>query len=210
MTADLTHATITPNGDSEKAIVVLFNPNKYGLDKSNQIAEIAIPGLGSPLLQFVRGNTTTVTMELFFDTFEQQSDVRAYTDQIYGLLAIDPETHKPPVCNFAWGQGLSFQGILERVSGQFTLFWPDGTPAQATLNVTFKQFVDIAVEVRAHPTHSVDHTKTHIIQQGETLSSIAAQEYANPAQWRPIAAANNISNPRKLAIGQALTIPRLQ
>ena len=36
--------------------------------KGAQIAEIAIPGIDSPILQFVRGQTQTLTLELFFDT----------------------------------------------------------------------------------------------------------------------------------------------
>ena len=34
---------------------VQFNPTEFSLDKAAQIAEIAIPGLDAPLLQFVRG-----------------------------------------------------------------------------------------------------------------------------------------------------------
>jgi nucleoid-associated protein YgaU len=45
--------------------------------------------------------------------------------------------------------------------------------------------------------------------QGETLSSIAAKVYENPQIWRPIAIANNIDNPRAIAIGQSLLIPSL-
>ena len=47
---------------------VQFNPTEYSLSTGNQFAEIAIPGLDSPVLQFVRGNSETMTLELFFDT----------------------------------------------------------------------------------------------------------------------------------------------
>ena len=36
--------------------------------KGAQIAEIAIPGIDAPILQFVRGQTQTLALELFFDT----------------------------------------------------------------------------------------------------------------------------------------------
>lgn len=74
MTQRFEHARIKPEGQPE--FEVLFNPNRYSLEKSNQIAEVGIPGLGSPILQFVRGNARTLSMELFFDTYEQQQDVR--------------------------------------------------------------------------------------------------------------------------------------
>jgi hypothetical protein len=49
-------------------ITVQFNPTEYTLNKGAQIAEIGIPGLDSPLLQFIRGQNERLTLELFFDT----------------------------------------------------------------------------------------------------------------------------------------------
>ena len=40
-----------PVGDP---LEVQFNPTEYSLSKSNQFAEVAIPGLDSPVVQFVR------------------------------------------------------------------------------------------------------------------------------------------------------------
>ncbi|MEO5817961.1 MAG: LysM domain-containing protein, partial [Gemmatimonadaceae bacterium] len=45
--------------------------------------------------------------------------------------------------------------------------------------------------------------------QGETLSSIAAQVYSNPATWRPIAILNAIDDPRSLTVGRHLLVPQL-
>lgn len=199
-------AIIEVEGGEE--IAVCFYPNRYSLNKSNQIAEIGIPGLGSPILQYVRGNTRTLSMELFFDTYEQQSDVRKYTDQIYGLLGIKADKHVPPVCTIKWGK-LNFRCVLQQVNGNFTLFLADGTPVRATLNVTFKEYIDVAIEVRTTPLQSADHTKRRIVRRGDTLSSIAAVEYEDPARWRPIAQANGIDNPRVLQPGRSLVIPPL-
>ena len=202
----LEKARITPDGGLP--IPVLFNPTQYTLDHSNQIAEIPIPGLGAPILQYVRGNTRTLAMELFFDTYEQQADVRDYTNRIYGLLEADPSTHAPPICTFTWGD-FSLRCLVDRVGGRFTLFLPDGTPVRSTLNVLLKEFVDLSVEVRRNPTESADHAKTVTVRRGDTLSSIAAGQYGSPALWRPIAEANGIDNPRRLEPGRILVIPAL-
>jgi nucleoid-associated protein YgaU len=204
----LSKASITPEGGSAK-IEVLFNPAQYSLDKGNQIAEIGVPGLGAPILQFVRGNTRTLTMELFFDTYEEQKDVRVHTDRMYALLGIDADTHVPPVCMFAWGT-FTFRCVLERVGGRFTLFLADGTPVRATLNVTFKEWQDLEVEVRANPTRSADHRTAWTVRRGDTLAAIAAAEYGDAAKWRVIADANGIDNPRRVAPGQVLIIPPLR
>jgi nucleoid-associated protein YgaU len=203
----LEKAYITPK-DGER-IPVLFNPTQYSFDQANQFAEVGIPGLAAPILQYVRGNTRTLTMDLFFDTYEQQSDVRDYTNQIYALLGIKSATHVPPICTFGWGN-FNFTCVVDRVGGRFTLFLADGTPVRATLSVTFKEFIEVEMEVRRTPTESADHTKTRVVQRGDTLSSIAAAEYGDPAKWRPIAKTNRIDSPRVLAPGQLLVIPPLR
>jgi hypothetical protein len=64
----LEKAQITVVHTGEK-IEVLFNPEEYTLNKDNNFASQTIPGLSSPLLQFVNGNLRTLEMELFFDTY---------------------------------------------------------------------------------------------------------------------------------------------
>ena len=122
-------------------IKVLFNPTEYQLNQSNQFTEVSIPGLAAPPLQFGRGNARTLSMQLFFDTYEQQTDVRVHTRELIKLLEIDTELHAPPVCQFTWGQ-LTFIGVLEHANQRFTLFLPDGTPVRATVDVSFKEFWD--------------------------------------------------------------------
>ena len=83
-------------------IPVQFNPEEYSLNKDNNFASQAIPGLSSPILQFVNGNLRTLEMELFFDTLDDNKDVRTVTDKIAGLLKIDPDSHAPPILRFVW------------------------------------------------------------------------------------------------------------
>ena len=48
------------------------------------------------------------------------------------------------------------------------------------------------------------------MRAGETLSSISAAVFRDPAHWREIAVANGITDPRALAPGTVLTVPRLR
>src|SRR5678815_4821312 len=74
---------------------VLFNPEEYTINKDNNFASQAIPGLSGPLLQFVHGNMRTLELELFFDTYDTKTlpkqDVRDLTNRVVNLTAIDPE-----------------------------------------------------------------------------------------------------------------------
>jgi LysM repeat protein len=196
----------TPSG--ARPIAVLFNPTQYGFDGSNQLSETPVVGQTAPILQYTRGNSRSLSMELFFDTYEQRTDVRRHTDRIYKLLDIEPTSHRPPVVHFAWG-GLDFRCLVERVSGRFTLFLDSGVPVRATLTVAFKEYVDPAEASRGTKLESADRVKTYVVKLGDTLSSIAAAEYGDPASWRPIAAANGIDNPRVLAPGRRLVVPSL-
>ena len=99
--------------------------------------------------------------------------------------------------------------MLQSLNQRFTLFLDDGTPARATLSCTFKQWRSDEVEARLLNKQSPDVAKTRPVRRGDTLSSIAAIEYKDPTQWRPIAEANAIDNPRLLKPGQVLTIPTL-
>jgi len=202
----LEKATITPEDEAE--IPVLFNPTQYSLDQGNSIAEVGVPGLSAPILQYVRGNGRTMTMDLFFDTYEQQSNVTVHTRLIYKLLEVRGPLHRPPVCTFTWGS-FNFKCVVERVGGRFTLFLADGTPVRATLSVTLKEFVDVELMVRNPPLESADHAKTYVVRRGDTLAAIAAKEYGDPAKWRPIADANRLENPRVLPPGTRLALPAL-
>ena len=86
---------------------VQYNPAELSFDRSVSYAEAAVPGLDAPLLQFVRGQNETLTLALLFDTTEGGTgdgakSVTTLTDRIYALSKIDPDTHAPPLCEFAW------------------------------------------------------------------------------------------------------------
>jgi hypothetical protein len=189
-------------------VEVMFNPEEYTLSRDNNFASQAIPGLSSPLLQFVHGNLRTLEMELFFDTFEQRRDVREVTQQVVGLLDIDPDLHAPPVLRVAWAS-LQFRCVLARASQKFILFFPDGRPARAKISVSFQEFVDPGRENREVKRQTANFSKAHAVIQGETLSAIAGRFYQDPRQWRPIAIENALDDPRALTVGQTLLIPPL-
>jgi nucleoid-associated protein YgaU len=216
--------------DELEFIPVQFNPTEISLDKSAQIAEIAIPGLDTPLLQFVRGQTERLTLDLFFDTTENgmgagATSVTTLTDRIYELVKIEPTRHAPPVCTFLWnsafpGSDTSFhignQGrdgfdcIVDSVKQKFTLFSPEGVPLRATLTVTFREYKPLDYQLSQLNLSSPDRTHSHVLQAGDTLSSIAGKYYRRPGEWRRNAEANKIDDPRRLVAGTLLTVPRLQ
>jgi LysM repeat protein len=203
----LTKATITIE-HSGAVFEVMFNPEEYSLNRDNNFASQAIPGLSSPLLQFVHGNLRTLDMELLFDTYEKLSDVRDETEKFIHLMEIDPELHAPPILVVAWAS-LQFRCVLTKASQKFLLFLDDGRPVRARISASFTEFIDAEHEALEVKRQTADWTKMHTVRQGETLSGIASQYYSDPALWRPLAVSNGIDNPRALFAGQQLIVPAL-
>jgi nucleoid-associated protein YgaU len=87
------------------------------------------------------------------------------------------------------------------------MFLPEGIPARATLSVTLKEYKEVDIQVKEIAYESADLTKRWVVKQGDSLWSIAAKEYGNPADWRLIAEVNKIDNPRILNPGIELVIP---
>jgi hypothetical protein len=192
-------------------IEVLFNPAEYTIEKGNTFQQTALPGLGTPITQFTSGGAETLSMELFFDTYTDQGgeDVRHYTDRVTNLTRIDADLHAPPICEFRWG-AVSFKAVLERVQRRFTMFLPDGTPVRAALTVTFREYKTLAEQLPRPPRQSADRTKRWVVKRGDRLWAIAARVYHDPTAWRPIADANGLQYPHRLAPGLDLIIPPLE
>ena len=210
---------ILTNTVTEERIPVMFNPEEYTVNRDINYAQTAIPGLSAPILQFVNGNAQTLEMELFLDTLEAhrvadrvqnraQEDVRRLTRSITDLMTIDRTTHAPPVLLFTWGS-LSFTCVLAKANQKFTMFRPDGVPVRAKVSVTFNEFRNGDLEAKEVKRETADYSKMHVVVQGETLSGIAAQVYANAATWRPIAILNGIDDPSSLDVGRHLLVPQL-
>ncbi|HEX7317559.1 MAG TPA: hypothetical protein VF297_26900 [Pyrinomonadaceae bacterium] len=200
-------------------ITVQFNPAEYTLAKGAQIAEINIPGIDSPILQFVRGQNEKLTLELFFDTTQfgmgesPVKDVRDLTKPVYQLVKMQSSTHAPPRCTFVWGEGLSFRAIVESVQQKFTVFNPSGIPLRATLTVTFREYKTLEEQLMELNLQSADHTKRRKVRGNDTLARIAYLEYGDASQWRRIAEepanAAVLADPLRLTPGVELVIPAL-
>lgn len=204
-----------PRGALPPVITAQFNPTEYALTKGAQIAEIGIPGIDSPILQFIRGQNERLALDLLFDTTdvggfgEGARDVRVATGPVYQLVKIQPKTHAPPRVRITWGVGLSFAAIVETVTQRFTLFSPSGVPVRAVVSVAFREYKSLEDQLAELKLESADHTSRRVVRRGDTLAGLAAEAYGDPRQWKRIAEANDVADPRHLAPGAELAIPPL-
>jgi len=215
------------DGSAVDRIEVQFNPTELNMTKGAQIAEIAIPGLDSPVLQFVRGQNEQMTLELFFDSTDTGTGAGAQsvtdiTNRFYALVKMSGREHAPPRCRIIWGDAFpglvnnqgevsakrnAFECVVESIAQKFTLFSPEGVPLRATLSVALREYKSLRRQLEQLNLQSSDHTRVHVVQRGETLPKIAHDNYGSSARWRLIAEANGILRPRVLEPGQVLELP---
>jgi hypothetical protein len=194
---------------------VLFNPTEYSIEASNTWKEQERIRQ-KPELQFTGQSLKKLTMELFFDTYEQKEDVRQYTGKVSQLLVadIDESTGKrPPRCELSWaqqnptGSDFPFVGVLESVRQQFVLFLSNGMPVRAKLSVGFKEYIPPTQQAQKEPGTASFPAQTYTAKAGDTLSAIAGTLWEDPTLWRLLADANTIVNPRLLEPGRVLMVP---
>ena len=215
-TGELTKAFLT-NVETNQQIEFLFNPTEYSLSKSNSWDSVAIVGFDVPPTEFQGGNPTTLSLDIFFDTYELNQDVRTYTDKVFKLTKISNETRqnsqrgRPPRVLFNWGRVFSFQAVITSLSITYTLFKPDGTPVRAKMKLELQECEDASIQPAQNPTSqgSFGH-KVHVIQPGDTIDLIAFKHYGDPKSWRFIADTNRLDNPKDLQAGQVLEIAPLE
>lgn len=218
----LKKATITVLGgaDQGKVIAVLFNPTEYSFERANAYKATAVPGLGSPLVQFVNGEADQLSMELFLDDYTdaegptsrertESAPVAARLEAISRLLNIDRDLHAPPPVRFNWGP-LEFVAVIEKLGRKVTMFRPDGAPARATLSLTFKEYRPLREQLQRPRRESADKTKRRLVVSGDSLWALAAREYQDAREWRRIAEANDLDDPRAIAPGDWLQLPPVE
>ena len=219
--------------DNRKTFEVLYNPQSYTRRKTVRYQKIPLLGADAPVVQFHNGGAEELSFELFFDSvsagaevggnfedrkkFEKNSlkptimggiDVRDFTRKITNLMYVIKDLHRPPELKVEWSS-LQFKGFLSRCEQRFTRFDERGQPVRALLECTFVEHRDIQMLFVANPLNSPDTTKYHTVRQGDSLWSLAAEEYGDAGQWRVIAEANGLANPRALRTGEMLVIPAL-
>jgi nucleoid-associated protein YgaU len=212
--------TVLDGADKDKVISVLFNPTEYTFERSNSYKATAVPGLGTPLLQFVNGESDSLSMELFLDDYtdpegptslqqKERDPLMKRLRDLTRLLEIDRDLHAPPPVRFNWGP-MEFRAVIEKLGRKVTMFHPDGSPARATLSVSFKEYRTLRQQLEDPRRESADRTKRRVVVGREALWLIAAREYDDPKEWVRIARANDLDDPREITSGDWLELPPIE
>ena len=200
---DVSHAA-----SAQKVVRVRFNPTDLSLDRGSHYASMPVPGLSMPILQYIRGESDVLQLELFLDATDQGSDIEGDIAALETFIQIDSILHAPPVVTFAWAK-FTFTGVITSLREKMTLFSESGVRLRARFAISFKSYKSAEVQLRDLKLSSPDRSHARVLREGETLAHIAYEVYGDPRMWRPIALANGIERPRFIEPGTPLWIPAL-
>jgi hypothetical protein len=219
------------DGGPAKKVTVQFNPQTLKLSMSNQKAGGTQPN-GSAT-QYVGTGTTKLTLELWFDVTlprppgdDPQGDVRNLTKEIaffftpQQTVQDDAKSLIPPGVQFQWGTFL-FKGTVDSMDETLELFSEDGKPLRAGVNLSLSK-QDLTFDFQKGAGGSTPSgagrpgggglggalaAGTQALQMaraGDTIQAAAAR--AGVSDWKKVAVANGIENPRSVAPGALLNV----
>lgn len=216
-----------------ETMFVLYNPESYTQSRKIGMSMQPAVSTNQPAMQFAWGTSETLSFTLFFDSMsagseiggsvkdkdkfeknrtkisaEKSIDIREYTKKIYNLMRIDPSLHAPPLLKLEWAS-LQFTGYMTGCTQEFIKFNEKGMPVRAKLQCAFQEYVEPQKISTLTPYESPDTTKYRTVVQGDSLWALSAKEYGQPEQWREIATANGLANPRRLRTGERIVLPGL-
>ena len=219
------------DGGTAKKVTVQFNPQTLKLSFSNQNAGGDQPGGSST--QFVGSGTTKLSLELWFDatlplpegTPSPGGDVRKLTEAVAYFMTPQEVTKDgktgllPPGIQFLWGTFL-FKGTVDSVEETLEHFSEDGKPLRASVSLSISK-QDLKFEFGKGNTAQkakgmgfagpggagakpAGTSPLQMASAGDTVQKAAAR--SGVSDWKKVAVANGIENPRFLPPGGLIDV----
>ena len=189
----------------KNTIDVMYNPTELSLT-----TKVGTSGTGADVQPNMRSHDN-FTVSLFFDTYEQQTDVRKVTAAIADLTKLTVGTgnkRSPPRCMFQWGS-FSYVGIVVNIIEHFTLFLPSGIPVRENMDVTFQE--TLTAQEQEEDNGLPNCLRQWTVTMNDRLDQIAWRALGDANLWPLIAEANDIDDallfPQPTDYGRQLLIP---
>ena len=206
----------------------LLNPENYKFSYKIEQNDDQASGTSAAAPRFNKALPEDFELEFVFDRTgvitdygaSGASDDKTFKDEGGGIIDdiekfkkvifdYNGDEHKPNYLIISWGT-LLFKGTLSEMDITFKLFKSDGTPLRAVARAKFKGFVEDDLRVAKENNSSPDLTHVRIVNEGDTLPLMSFRIYGDSKYYLEVAKANQISNFRKLKVGQKIFFPPIQ
>jgi hypothetical protein len=194
-------------------IVFQFNPESYTVVTKGNWKSTPQPQGGSKQ-QWLGAAPAEVTVKILLDMFSVPPIPPSLVIEQLKMLVVPTAISQgvgaatAPTCMFGWGPNIVMDmAVVKSVSVAYERFLL-GMPVRATATVTLAAVPPPAPIPPTNPTSGgLSALKTRTVVEGDTLASIAYQEYRDPNKWRAIAEANRIDDPMRIKHGTVLFVP---
>lgn len=200
-------------GSSIRLLKFQFNPEKLSIKKEAEWKPASQEGAeATPFPQYKSPKPVNLSLDMLLDAAHSPSnDIVGDIDALLGCLVPTTRsrsqgTPHPPLVKFGWGTKLTLTAYVTSVSTEYQLFQPNGTPIRAKCTVALSEYP--STTQRQNPTSggTATHT-TRTLRAGDTLASVAYDEYGNASLWRGLARANDLEDPLRAPVGLSLLVP---
>ncbi len=197
---------------------VLLNPENYSLNYDIEFEENQAPGTSGSDLTFKMIKPQKLEFEFLFDRTGAipgsgdvgKDGVHKDIDEFKELtIGFDGTSHRTKYLVLAWGK-LLFKCCCTSLNVTYKLFRPDGVPLRATAKAQFEEFREAEQRVREENKNSPDLTHIRTVKRGDTLPLMTHRIYGDSKYYLEIARVNQISNIRKLEVGQKIFFPPIK
>lgn len=212
-----------------KETIVQFNPESLKVSFANQLVQ---PGNGGANgtgdqsnqagRQFVGAGTTKLALVLWFDIGaqsddggERKADVRDLTKDVAFFITPKQEgsNYLPPAARFSWGS-FHFDGYLDSLEENLEFFSEEGIPLRASISLNMSQqkiqeFAGSGGMLGKQPPGAPGFGKGGLGTSplAQVRAGVSLQGMVGAGQdWKKVAEANNIENPRLLDAGALINL----
>jgi nucleoid-associated protein YgaU len=211
-----------PSGD---VYVVLINPETYSLTYGNKVNTKSAQGASEEVTTFNKRSPQTLNFKFLFDgtgVIRQTGGINVTPGILGGAPPVDvaldlayfkkvvygyeSSTHQPPYVQLRWGN-LCYNCQLIRMTVNFKLFKPDGTPLRAEADCSFNGVVDDTKLALFQDPESPDLTHVRTVAAGDTLPLLCYREYGDSKYYYQIAKYNKLTDFKQLTPGMKLLFP---
>ncbi len=197
---------------------VAVNPENYSVNLEIEYGEDQAPGTSNKLPKFNKIKPQVMEFEFIFDSTgalpgttdeQRENGIKPDLDRFQRILSgYNGESHSPHFLQIIWGV-LLFKCVLTKLSINFTLFRPDGSPVRAKAKATFQGLVEDNLRLAEENNSSPDLTHYRIVKDGDTLPLMCEKIYGHQKHYIEVARYNKLINFRSIKTGQRIEFPPL-
>lgn len=194
--------------------VLPVNPEQYAQTFKVKYEAKVAPGSQSVEERFLSSGPEELKLDFIFDgtntVYGYAQEGKTVTEQIEAfknvVYSLDGPIHQPKYLKVQWTKFI-FDCILTELQITYTLFDPEGLPLRAKLSCSFLNYKETARKVQEEGKSSPDLTHRRGVAQSDTLPLMVNKIYGNPNLYLEVARVNNLTNFRRLSVGDDLVFP---